>query len=103
MSRPSDLAAHLRLFAALGVEGVSRDRAWRERAAAAAPDAEQAPVQPSTSTSSPAEMPPALDSAAALAAIRADIGDCTRCVLHTLGRKQVVFGVGNANADLMFV
>jgi DNA polymerase len=39
----------------------------------------------------------------ALAAIRADIGDCTRCKLHTLGRKQIVFGVGNPQADLMFV
>ena len=40
---------------------------------------------------------------ALLAAIRADIGDCTRCKLHTLGRRQVVFGVGNPQADLMFV
>ena len=32
-----------------------------------------------------------------------DIGDCTRCKLCTLGRKQIVFGVGNPNADLMFV
>src|SRR3954469_3137086 len=40
----------------------------------------------------------------ALAAIKADIGaDCSRCKLHTLGRTQVVFGVGNADADLMFV
>jgi DNA polymerase len=39
----------------------------------------------------------------ALAAVRADIGDCTRCKLHALGRKQIVFGVGNPNADLMFV
>jgi uracil-DNA glycosylase len=38
-----------------------------------------------------------------LAAVRADIGDCTRCKLHTLGRTQIVFGVGNPNADLMFV
>jgi len=38
-----------------------------------------------------------------LQAVRADIGDCTRCKLHTLGRTQVVFGVGNPNADLMFV
>ena len=29
--------------------------------------------------------------------------DCSRCKLHTLGRRQVVFGVGNPNADLMFV
>ncbi|MGE3405051.1 MAG: uracil-DNA glycosylase family protein, partial [Vicinamibacterales bacterium] len=38
-----------------------------------------------------------------LRVIRSDIGDCTRCKLHTLGRKQIVFGVGNPNADLMFV
>jgi DNA polymerase len=41
--------------------------------------------------------------AEALVAIRADIGDCTRCKLHMLGRKQIVFGVGNPEADLMFV
>jgi uracil-DNA glycosylase family 4 len=38
----------------------------------------------------------------ALKAIREDIGDCTRCRLHT-GRTKIVFGVGNVNADLMFV
>ena len=38
-----------------------------------------------------------------LQAIREDIGDCTRCKLHGLGRKQIVYGVGNAAADLMFV
>jgi len=39
-----------------------------------------------------------------LAAIRIEIGpDCTRCKLHTLGRRQIVFGVGNPDADLMFV
>jgi DNA polymerase len=35
--------------------------------------------------------------------IRTDIGDCTRCKLHRLGRRQIVFGVGNPSADLMFV
>ena len=39
---------------------------------------------------------------AALDAIRADIGDCTRCRLHK-GRTNLVFGVGNPNAELMFV
>ncbi|MFN0066687.1 MAG: uracil-DNA glycosylase family protein, partial [Limisphaerales bacterium] len=34
--------------------------------------------------------------------IRTDIGDCTRCTLHA-GRNQIVFGVGNPEADLMFV
>jgi DNA polymerase len=42
-------------------------------------------------------------SADALAAIRDEIGDCTRCKLHRLGRSQVVFGVGNPQAELMFV
>ena len=39
----------------------------------------------------------------ALAAIRHELGDCTRCKLHGQGRKQIVFGVGNAAADIMFV
>jgi uracil-DNA glycosylase len=39
----------------------------------------------------------------ALKLIREDLGDCTRCRLHKQGRKQIVFGVGNPEADLMFV
>ena len=38
-----------------------------------------------------------------LISIRQDIGDCTRCKLHRLGRTQIVFGVGNPSAELMFV
>jgi len=34
--------------------------------------------------------------------IRADIGECTRCKLHT-GRKQIVHTTGNFKAELMFV
>jgi uracil-DNA glycosylase len=34
--------------------------------------------------------------------IREDIGDCTRCKLHK-GRTNIVFGVGNPKAELMFV
>lgn len=41
--------------------------------------------------------------AKALNIIREDLGDCTRCPLHKQGRKQIVFGVGNPEADLMFV
>jgi DNA polymerase len=43
------------------------------------------------------------DRDAALRAIREEIGDCTRCPLHQQGRKQIVFGVGNPHADIMFV
>lgn len=46
---------------------------------------------------------PQLDPAAALRLIREDIGDCTRCRLHKQGRKQIVFGVGNPKAELMFI
>jgi uracil-DNA glycosylase len=42
------------------------------------------------------------DKNAALNVIREDIGDCTRCRLSK-GRKQIVFGVGNIDADIMFV
>src|SRR5437868_1006036 len=43
------------------------------------------------------------DSIEALHIIREDLGDCTRCRLHQQGRKQIVFGVGTPNADLMFI
>jgi uracil-DNA glycosylase len=43
------------------------------------------------------------DSAKALKLIREDLGDCTRCRLARQGRKQIVFGVGNPEADLMFI
>jgi DNA polymerase len=46
--------------------------------------------------------PAAADPAAALAAVRAELGDCTRCRLHE-GRTNLVFGVGNPRARLMFV
>lgn len=34
--------------------------------------------------------------------IRKELGDCTRCRLCE-GRKNIVFGVGNPNAELMFI
>ena len=43
------------------------------------------------------------DPVKALKLIREDLGDCTRCRLHKQGRKQIVWGVGDANADLMFI
>jgi DNA polymerase len=43
------------------------------------------------------------DPVEALRIIREDLGDCTRCRLHQQGRKQIVFGVGDPHADLMFI
>jgi len=45
----------------------------------------------------------ARSTAEALAGIRQELGECTRCKLHALGRTQIVFGVGSPNAELMFV
>lgn len=42
------------------------------------------------------------DRAQALALIRQDIGDCTRCALSA-GRNKIVFGDGDPNARLLFV
>jgi uracil-DNA glycosylase family 4 len=46
--------------------------------------------------------PEALSRREALAAYAAGTGGCTKCRLAS-GRTQVVFGVGDPNADLMFV
>src|SRR6185503_12032954 len=89
------LVEHLKFAGELGVTGISRDATWRKRGGRAGEPAHTAPeAAPITFSRNAAE---------ALTAIRADIGDCTRCKLHTLGRTQIVFGVGNPNADLMFV
>jgi DNA polymerase len=45
---------------------------------------------------------PEVRSAASLDALRAVIGDCSRCKLCK-GRTNIVFGVGSPTADLMFV
>jgi uracil-DNA glycosylase family 4 len=103
------LADHLRLMADLGVTGFSRDAAWRQRAAGndapalgepAAVAAESPIADAPVAAASPAVSD--LSNVSSLDALREHIGDCTRCVLHTLGRQQVVFGTGNPNADLMF-
>jgi DNA polymerase len=50
-------------------------------------------------TSAPLEV---ADRAAALQQLREEIGDCTRCALHS-GRNKLVFGDGSPSARLMFV
>ena len=123
------LAEHLRFFRDLGVEGFSTDPAWcarigdppREAArptASAAQTAGTAASEPPQSGSFAAErvdtvpaaraaalapvVPVTGPRAGALAALRDEIGPCTRCKLHT-GRTNLVFGTGNPDARLMFV
>jgi uracil-DNA glycosylase len=120
-----ELRAHLEFFTELGVEGLRLEPQWRDRAdqrpmlsESGEPEEPIEPVErrpsepieprePAASVRvhlSSADALEALSSADALEALRVEIGpDCQRCKLHTLGRKQVVFGVGNSDADLMFV
>ena len=117
-----DLAAHLEFFAELGIDGLRREPEWRDRAtpdashrAAAQPEPGGTPGDelqgsPVSSPAAAAGQPIPVSAVAAasapdlLAALKAEIGpQCARCKLHTLGRSQVVFGVGNPSADLMFV
>jgi uracil-DNA glycosylase len=80
-----ELKAHLEFFEELGIDGVRLESVWRTR---------REPSEPIEPT----------EPMFALRVIRDELGaDCSRCKLHTLGRTQVVFGVGNPNADLMFV
>ena len=93
----NQLAEHLRFYQELGVTGINRDAKWRRREDGTRPVADEAPE---------VEAVPVIiarTTVEALAAIREDLGDCTRCKLHAQGRKQIVFGVGNPSADLMFV
>ncbi|HEU4416133.1 MAG TPA: uracil-DNA glycosylase [Candidatus Angelobacter sp.] len=61
-----------------------------------------APKSSISKAPSTAPLPVIQDKPSALKLIREDIGDCTRCRLHK-GRTNLVFGVGNVNADLMFI
>ena len=96
---------HLKYYRDLGVMGTTTDPKWRQRAAATG---DLSPISPAVALAkagaeAPVESEATGDQAAALAAVRSFIGDCTRCKLSGLGRKTVVFGTGNSNADLMFV
>jgi DNA polymerase len=99
MTDRSDLARHLELFRELGVDGVSRDPLWRAREGDPAPTPAPAPEEEAVREDAVAGGP----SGESLEDVRADLADCTRCKLHGLGRRQIVFGVGNPDADLMFV
>lgn len=59
-------------------------------------------VPAAASTPSPRKDPPAKDPADRLWEIREELGECRRCRLCEK-RTQIVFGVGNPNARLLFV
>lgn len=95
----AELAAHLRFFAQAGVDGVSRDPAWRTRPA-------DATAEPAAAGEGPPDALATFEHAEpeeTLELVREDLGACTRCKLHRLGRTQIVYGVGNPRAELMFI
>ena len=105
------LRAHLEFFEELGVDGFRRESEWREREVSTVHEVQEvqqvqeAPNVPAVQgVVIPEVLPVFASQAEALKSVKDEIGpDCSRCKLHTLGRRQVVFGVGNPNADLMFV
>ena len=111
MNMKDQLAEHLTFLAELGVPGLSRDPAQHRRAvsAPAAPPLEEVrpdegeAMMPALDEQLPAVTASPVSEAESLPAIREDLGDCTRCQLHRQGRRQIVFGVGDPRARLMFV
>jgi DNA polymerase len=113
------LRDHLEFFGELGVDGFRREPEWRARLEPLEPEPQEPEPQEPQEPREPKEPQPSeplepmepsepmrvfTSQADALSALKVEIGpDCSRCKLHTLGRRQVVFGVGNPNADLMFV
>jgi DNA polymerase len=89
----AQIAAHLQFFVDLGVAGIGSDPVWSRPpvTSSLAPPAERSDGQPDP------------DEGSRLLRVREDLGECTRCKLHGLGRRQIVFGVGNPHAGLMFV
>jgi DNA polymerase len=72
------------------------------------PSAAEAPATPGTRKTAPPSALPEADrarseeAAQGLRAVRAEIGDCTRCRLHK-GRNKLVFGDGSPSASVVFV
>ncbi len=106
-----ELVDHLKLYHQLGVRWVCRPfvrkpatHTQREEqsssSAAIPPSKARLPMQKTMASI------PMLDSLASrresLEDIRAELGDCRRCKLAA-GRRNIVFGSGNAHAELMFV
>jgi uracil-DNA glycosylase family 4 len=82
----------------LGVPAVAREAPRAPPPAAAA--TASAPTAASVPTA--ASAPERRGGQVGLKLVREELGECTRCKLAP-GRKQIVFGVGNPEADLVFV
>jgi DNA polymerase len=97
------LAARVKYYKEMGIHDFYRQPIDPSVELALQPVVEAMPEKMPTKAQVPPSLPPVIsDKPSTLKLIREDIGDCTRCRLHK-GRTNLVFGVGNVNADLMFV
>jgi DNA polymerase len=102
------LAARLRFYRDLGLTELYRRPvdpvlAGQLAAVPASETQETDPIPPRKPIAAPPPVnAPSADRETALRLIREDIGDCTRCALHT-GRNTIVFADGDPHARLMFV
>ncbi len=85
----ADLLAYGRFLGGMSSLGVSPP-------SVAAPQGAASPLRPFSAAARTD------DAAAPLAAVREELGDCRRCRLAA-GRKTIVFGQGNPQAEIMFV
>jgi uracil-DNA glycosylase len=95
------LAARLSFYADIGVTHLDLAPARSAGAPASVETSSSSPPEENIAASradGPVERPNGLE----LSAIRGELGECSRCRLHE-GRRNIVFGVGNPQADLMFV
>jgi uracil-DNA glycosylase family 4 len=97
-----DLLAHGRFLAGLDSIGVAWPKAGPVASALARAGGADGVAQPRAPRAAPSGAGREEDAAARLAAVRAELGDCRRCRLAG-GRKTIVFGQGDPEAELMFV
>ena len=94
------LRTNLGARARSGLVGVPAGKSPRGQAEAVAPAPEVAGVPVEAESAAAPQKPQA--GKARLAVVREELGDCQRCKLAP-GRKNLVFGVGNPDAELVFV
>lgn len=100
------LAERIRFYNDLGIYDFYRRSTFEQHSVAEPEQMQHTVIIPAAEEDMFAPAKPeasATDPVKALRIIREDLGDCTRCVLHKQGRKQIVFGVGDPKADLMFI
>jgi DNA polymerase len=99
VSRPSDVSSPRRTILPLPA-GEGRGEGESPSRIVSTPQTTSLPLESSSALHTPHS---ATEKAAAFAALRERVMDCVKCAHLASSRKNVVFGVGNMEAQLMFV